>query len=136
MDEPAPEKEESPESSGTITVLLVDDHHILRSALACLLAGVPGIEVVGQAGNGLEAVASVRRSPPDVIVMDISMPEMDGIEATRLIHGEFPGVRILGLSMNAESRYDEVMKKAGATALLSKGGAPDLLVAAIRGAGG
>lgn len=122
----------SPARSGKIKVLVVDDHKIVRSGLVTLLNEKPDIEIVGEAGDGLEAIAAVRRDRPDVVVMDISMPKMNGIEATRRIHREFPDVRVLGLSMHQESEYGAQMKEAGATDLLSKGGPADLLFAAIR----
>ena len=122
----------APVPVGKIRVLVVDDHQIVRRGLITLLDEEQDIVIAGEAGDGLEAIAAVRRDQPDVVLMDISMPKMNGIEATRRIHQEFPNVRILGFSMHQESEYGDQMKEAGATELLSKSGPMDLLFAAIR----
>ena len=93
---------------GDIRVLFVDDHAIMRQGLIQLMAGQPNIQVVGEAANGLEAIERVRQLKPDVVVMDVSMPEMDGIEATRRIKAEFPEVRVIGLSMYQEEQIREL----------------------------
>jgi DNA-binding NarL/FixJ family response regulator len=90
---------------------------------------------VGDAANGREAIDEVRRLGPDVVVMDISMPEMDGIEATRRIKAERPHVRIVGLSMFDKSDVERRMREAGADAYLSKSDPSEQLLAAIRGNG-
>jgi DNA-binding NarL/FixJ family response regulator len=101
-------------------VLLVDDHQVLRQGLIKLLSGQAGIQVVGEASNGLEAIELVRQVRPDVVVMDISMPQMDGIEATRQIKAEWPDVRVIGLSMFEEEQIAQTMLQAGAEAFMSK----------------
>jgi PAS domain S-box-containing protein len=118
---------------GDIMVLFVDDHAIMRQGLIQLVAGQPNIQVVGEAANGLEAIERVRQLKPDVVVMDVSMPEMDGIEATRRIRAEFPEVRVIGLSMYQEEQIANSMRNAGAEAFVSKTASPAELLEAIYG---
>lgn len=115
-----------------IGVLVVDDHQVMRNGLVKLLTQEPDINIVGEASNGIEAIDFVQGLQPDVIIMDITMPKMDGIETTRRIHQEFPKIQIIGLSMHEEDEYSTLMKKAGATDLLNKGGPSEQLFAAVR----
>jgi signal transduction histidine kinase/CheY-like chemotaxis protein/sensor domain CHASE-containing protein len=117
-----------------IRVLLVDDHKIVRQGLAGLLRGEQDIELVGEASDGIMALEMVRESQPDVVVMDVTMPRMNGIEATRHITSEFPGIRVIGLSMHEKDDMEAAMHEAGAETYLSKDGASTALVEAIRGA--
>ena len=105
---------------GGIRVLFVDDHHVMRQGLIRLMSGQSDIHVVGEAANGREAIDRVRQLHPDVVVMDVSMPEMNGIEATRCIKAEFPKVRVIGLSMHDEEHIIRSMSEAGAEAFVSK----------------
>jgi DNA-binding NarL/FixJ family response regulator len=89
-----------------------------------------------QAEGGREAVEQVEEARPDVAVMDVSMPRMDGAEATRIIPGRFPEVRVIGLSMHNDPELDRAMREAGATAYLTKGGPASELIEAIRGLAG
>ena len=127
---------EAPEETGVeskpIRVLLADDHKIVRQGLVGLLEIEPDIEVVGQAADGEEAVELARKLRPDVVIMDVTMPRMTGIEATKLISRELPKTRVVGLSMHAESDMAQAMRAAGAAAYLSKGGPSEDLLAAIR----
>ncbi|MEX2673316.1 MAG: response regulator transcription factor [Phycisphaeraceae bacterium] len=116
-----------------INVLLVDDHRIMLEGLALLLRAQPDIAVVGEALDGAEAVERVRELRPDVVVMDVLMPDMDGVEATQIIKREWPGVRVIGLSMNKNDQTALKMYSAGAEAYLTKGGPVAVLVAVIRG---
>jgi signal transduction histidine kinase/ActR/RegA family two-component response regulator len=116
-----------------IRVLFVDDHHVMRQALIGLFNGQPNIRVVGEAANGREALELTRQLRPDVVVMDISMPEMDGIEATRRIKAELPEVRVLGLSMFEDRTASEAMRNAGAEAFVSKTASTADLLKAIYG---
>ena len=101
-------------------MLFVDDHHVMRKGLIRLMNGQPVIQVVGEAANGQEAIEKVRQLRPDVVVMDVSMPVMDGIEATRRIKAEMPHVRVIGLSMHDDEKVARSMGEAGAEAFLSK----------------
>jgi DNA-binding NarL/FixJ family response regulator len=91
------------------------------------------IQVEGEASNGEEAVALARQIRPDVILMDINMPKMNGVEATRVINSTLPDIRIIGLSMHEAADQAAAMMQAGASAYLSKSSSPDILLAAIRG---
>jgi len=124
----------APEAGKKTRVMLVDDHAVMRHGLSALLDLQSDIETVGEASNGEEAVHLARKLRPDVILMDISMPRMNGIEATRIIHSEFPDIRIIGLSMYYPDGQAEAMIRAGASAYQSKADNADLLLAAIRGA--
>jgi len=117
---------------GKIRVMLVDDHPVMRDGLSRMLNSIYDMEVVGEASDGEEAVHMARKLVPDVILMDISMPKMDGLEATRIIHAEFPHIRIIGLSMYDENDQAKAMLNAGASAYRSKSGNSDRLLAAIR----
>ncbi len=117
----------------TVRVLLVDDHMVMRQGIAALLDEEPDLEVVGQAGNGRDAVTMAERLRPDVIVMDVTMPVLGGDEATRLIKSRLPQTRIIGLSVTDEQTVSERMLKSGAEMFLSKTDASEKLLAAIRG---
>ncbi len=116
----------------TIHILLADDHKISRESLCELLSQYPDIEVVGEASNGLMAIEMARLLHPDVVIMDIAMPVMNGIEATRTIVSELPSVHIIGLSMYAEADGADAMRRAGAFGYLCKTAETSNLVAAIR----
>lgn len=115
-----------------IRVLLVDDHRVLREGIAGLLKQEPDIEVVGQASDGVCAIEMARSLRPDVILMDVTMPRMSGIEATRRITHEMPSVRIVGLSMHEDQEMGAAMRRAGAADYLVKDGPSQTLVSAIR----
>ena len=122
-------------SSDTISVLIADDHKVMRSGLAKILKEDSDFNVIGEVNNGLEAVRFVHGVKPDVIIMDITMPEMDGIEATRLINQKYPDIRIIGLTMHVEAEYARLMENAGAVQVLNKGGPAEQLFTAVREAG-
>jgi NarL family two-component system response regulator LiaR len=115
-----------------IRVLIVDDHAIVRKGIRALLSEAGGFEVVGEAGNGHEAVLAAEEIHPDIILMDLLMPEMDGIEATRQITGRQPKTRILVLTSFAADNKVFPAIKAGAAGYLLKDSTPDELVRAIR----
>jgi DNA-binding NarL/FixJ family response regulator len=115
-----------------IRVLLVDDHCILRDGLLQLLEGQEGIEVVGQAADGNEAISEARRLGPDVVVMDVTMPGMDGISATRALSRAMPATQVLMLSMHESPDIVLQALEAGARGYLSKSSAAAELVKAVR----
>jgi PleD family two-component response regulator len=123
-----------PHSRKKVGVLLVDDHQVVRQGLAALLKDTPDVRVVGEAANGAEAVELAERLAPDVVLMDMSMPVMNGVEATRLITQRYPGMRVVGLSALAETELVRSMTDAGAALFVSKAAAPRELLRAIRGA--
>jgi PAS domain S-box-containing protein len=114
-------------------VLFVDDHSLMRKGLINLVGNQPGIDVAGEASNGRDAIDQVRQLKPDVVVMDVSMPEMDGIEATRHIKAQWPEVRVIGLSMFEDEHISRSMLEAGAEAFVSKGASSAALLKAIYG---
>ena len=114
-------------------ILLVDDHTLVRQTLARVLSGEADIEVVGEAATGEQAIALTRQLLPDVVLLDVSMPGIGGTEATRRIHAECPGVRVIGLSMYDEAEQAQAMREAGAMGYLDKTCSADILLAAIRG---
>ena len=115
-----------------IRVLLVDDHALVRQGLISLLGSQPDIEIVGEAADGSQAVAMARRHLPDVVLMDIDMPIMNGIEATKLICSERPGACVIGLSMWNDDNHRSIMQDAGAILFLSKDSKGKDFLAAIR----
>jgi PAS domain S-box-containing protein len=113
-------------------VVLADDHVVMRQGLTVLIGTQPDMTVVGEASDGESAIELVRRARPDVVIMDVSMPGMNGIEATRIIHAEMPDVKVIGLSMFQEAERAGAMCEAGAVTYLTKSGPSDALVQAIR----
>lgn len=117
-----------------IRVLLVEDHTIVRKGLRSLLGAEAGIEVTGEAKDGREAVEEVQRLRPDVVLMDIAMPALNGLEATRLIKERFPEVKVVALTMHANEEYIFQILGAGASGYVVKQAAPTELVWAIQAA--
>jgi len=114
-----------------IKLLLADDHAVVRSGLRMLLEAQPDMEIIGEAENGRETVEKVRTLQPDVVLMDIEMPGMNGIEATRQIKENMPETAVLALTMYEDDQYFFEMLKAGAAGYIPKRAAPDALVNAI-----
>jgi DNA-binding NarL/FixJ family response regulator len=119
-----------------LRVLIVDDHELMRETVRSFLESLPEVEVVGEGENGRVAVQLARDMKPTVVVMDLIMPEMDGIQATRLITTEMPEVKVIVLSMQCDESFRETLRQAGASCFLSKGSDLDELARAIRAVGG
>ena len=115
-----------------IRILVVDDHPIVREGLCALLAVVGDMEVVGEAANGSEAIDMVRKLKPDVVLMDIAMPIMGGLEATRRICREFPKIKVLVLTQYDDKEYVLPVIEAGASGFISKAAASSELIIGIR----
>ena len=118
----------------TIRVMLVDDHNVVRSGLATFLRAYEDLQLVGQAKNGLEAVQLCREKKPDVVLMDLIMPEMDGIAATRAILAECPEIKVIAMTSFDEEELVRGVLAAGAISYLLKNVTSDELAAAIRAA--
>ena len=116
----------------SIKILLADDHQIVRAGVRSMLEKHKDMEVVGEAENGREAVKLVRKLLPDVVVIDVTMPGLNGIEATRQIIGEYPFVKVVALSMYSNNEFVSGILEAGATAYLLKGCTIEELTCAIR----
>jgi two-component system response regulator NreC len=118
----------------SIRIIVADDHRIVRNGLRTLLNSEPDIEVIAEAENGRKTIQLTRELSPDVVVMDITMPDLNGIEATRQILAEFPQVKIIALSMHNHEQFVTGMFMAGASGYLLKDCSVDELAAAIRAA--
>lgn len=116
----------------TTRILLADDHKIFREGLRTLLSNQPGVEVVGEAENGRATLSMASDLDPDVVIMDVAMPELNGIEATRRIVADMPTTKVLALSMHADSRFVTRMLTAGARGYLLKDCAFEELTLAIQ----
>ncbi|HYV20100.1 MAG TPA: response regulator [Verrucomicrobiae bacterium] len=119
-------------ASERVRVLIADDHRVVREGLQSLLNREDWLEIVGQAADGRQAVLMTRELDPDVVIMDISMPELNGIEATRIITGENPHAKIIALSMHQQEEMASAMLAAGAKRYFTKGGPTEDLVQAVR----
>ena len=115
-----------------VRVLVVDDHVLARSTTRRQLREVPNLEVVGEAADGFEAVALARTLSPDLVFMDICMPGLDGIEATRRILAESPGIRIIMLSSHEEAYFQQCAASVGAAGYVVKGSGIRDLAAAVK----
>jgi len=115
-----------------IKILIADDHQLILDGLKLMLGGQSDFEVVGTVHNGLEAINTIRERHIDVLVMDLNMPEMNGLEACRIIRKEFPGLKILILSMLADAKLIKNVLKEGATGYMLKNSGQDELSEAIR----
>ncbi|HEX9077244.1 MAG TPA: response regulator transcription factor [Anaerolineae bacterium] len=117
---------------GKIRVLLVDDHALLREGLRALLDRYPDLQVIGEAQNGEEAIAQVQVQQPDVVLMDIAMPGINGLEATRIIRQQYPRTRVLVLTQHEDRQYVMSLLKAGASGYVLKRALGKDLVSALR----
>ena len=115
----------------TIKVVLADDHNILRAGLRSLLEASADVEVLAEAENGRDTVSLTKTLSPDVVVMDVAMPDMNGVDATRKISSVMPGVRVLALSAHSDKAYVKGMLEAGASGYMLKDAATDELLTAL-----
>ena len=115
-----------------IRILIADDHSIVREGLKALVEKEPGIEVIAEATNGFEALDLVKKHAPDIVIMDVAMPDLNGIEATRQLTARDPSIKIIALSMHSDRRFVIEMLRAGAMAFMLKDSAFEELVVAIR----
>ena len=129
---PPPQEQPPTERSDKIRVLLADDHDLVREGLAKLLQAEPDIEVVAQAWDGQMALERTIVTRPDVVVMDVSMPGMDGVEAAQLLKAEMPEIHVIALSMHDEKQVAAAMAEAGAATYVNKAAPSELLIDAIR----
>ncbi|MGC1402278.1 MAG: response regulator transcription factor, partial [Thermodesulfobacteriota bacterium] len=116
-----------------IRILIVDDNPILREGLKSVLSHSPNFDIVGEAGDGLEAIDSVKKFHPDLVLMDLSMPRMDGIAATREIKKKWPGTKILAFTIHKTPEYQTAALKAGADGYLLKDSSQTELIQSIQG---
>jgi len=122
------------ERKNVCRVLVVDDHKIMREGLVGLMQFEPDIEIVGQAADGPQAIELAAQLQPDMIIMDVNLGEMSGVEATKRILANNPNIKVIGLSMHVDNDLANAMRDAGATAYLTKGGPSQALLDAIRAA--
>jgi len=118
----------------TTRLLLVDDHAVVRSGLRMLLENERDVQIIGEAGNAMDAIEAATRLNPDVILMDIGLPDLSGIDATREIKKRLPNVAIVALTIHEDEEYFFKMLEAGATGYVPKRAAPEELITAIRAA--
>lgn len=115
-----------------VRILLADDHRIMREGLKALLEKHPSLQVIAEAENGIETLELARREKPEVVIMDIAMPDLNGIEATRQLKAELADIKIIALSMHSDRRFVSEILKAGASAYVLKQSAFEDLVEAIK----
>jgi CheY-like chemotaxis protein len=131
MDQAEPAAQEAVDQPPKLRVVLVDDHAMVRQGLRSLLESHRDVEVIAEAGDGLQAVALADSLHPDVVVMDLSLPALDGVEATRRICRAQPGTVVIGLSVHQSRQVEQAIKGAGAAAFLTKDCAVDQLYEAM-----
>jgi DNA-binding NarL/FixJ family response regulator len=115
-----------------LRLIIADDHRVVRQGLVALLSRENDLEIVGEAGSGREALSMAVEHEPDVVIMDVSMRDMDGVQATLEIKRERPRVHVIALSMFREKALADQMLKAGADAYVHKGGPIEELISAVR----
>lgn len=115
-----------------IQVIVVDDHDLVRMGLVRLLDDAPGIDVIAEANSGEEAIRLAKEKEPDVILMDVRMPGIGGIEATRKIHRQFPDIKVIAVTACGDDPFPSRLLQAGASGYLTKGASTDEMVRAVR----
>jgi len=113
-----------------VNVVIADDHRMWRDGLRAVLEKA-GVQVIGEAANGRDAIAEAKRLRPDVVIIDVAMPDLNGVDATRRLIAELPTIKVIGLSMHADRRYVIAMLEAGALGYLLKDAAAEELLAAL-----
>lgn len=116
----------------TISIILADDHPIVRRGMQTLLEADPSLSIVGEAGDGLEAIRQVERAQPDVLILDLMMPGLSGLEVLRIVRQRSPRTRVVVLSMHSNNAFVVTALKNGATGYVLKGGEEENLVVAVR----
>src|SRR4030066_1551785 len=117
-----------------INLLLVDDHQVVRTGLRMLLEGQPDMKIVGEADSGLQALEKAKELLPDVVVMDITLPDISGIETTKRLKDELPDIAVVALTIHEDEQYFFEMLQAGASGYVPKRAAPEDLITSIRAA--
>jgi two-component system response regulator NreC len=117
-----------------INLLLVDDHQVVRTGLRMLLEGQPDMKIIGEADSGLQAIEKAKELSPDVVVMDITLPDISGIEATKRLKDMMPDIAIVALTIHEDEQYFFEMLQAGASGYVPKRAAPEDLITSIRAA--
>ncbi len=115
-----------------ISIIIADDHKLFREGLVNLLSGSPEINIIAEAENGGQVIEQVSKLLPDVVIMDIGMPGINGVEATKILREQNPGVKIIALSMHSDSHYIRGMLEVGASGYLLKNSTYDQVLAAIK----
>lgn len=115
----------------SIRILVADDHQLFRKGIVKLFSASPQIEIVDQAENGQEAIEKAKKLKPDIVIMDLSMPVINGVDATRILHKELPEIRVLALSMHCDKHYIKEALEAGVSGYLFKNCTYDQLIEAI-----
>jgi signal transduction histidine kinase/ActR/RegA family two-component response regulator len=116
----------------SVRILIADDHQIVRQALSNLLSGIPSFKVIAEAEDGEDAVKKAMELNPEVIIMDLNMPKLNGLGATKIIHKQLPAIKIIGLSVQDEQTVMDSMREAGAVAFFNKGAPVDKLIETIK----
>src|SRR5262249_29863518 len=124
-------KKESPAPPPRLRVLVADDHPLVREEVVTILNASADVEVIAEAADGAEAARTAMETRPDLVILDVSMPKMSGVEAARVIHNTLPQTRILVLTMHDEKEYVASMLDAGASGYLLKDAAPGELLLAV-----
>jgi CheY-like chemotaxis protein len=120
----------------SVRILIADDHQIVRQAISSLLSGIPAFKVIAEAEDGEDAVKKSLELNPEVIIMDMNMPKLNGLAATKIIHKQLPETKIIGLSVQDEQTVMDSMREAGAVAFFNKGAPVDKLIETIKSISG
>lgn len=131
--DPVQDREAADEDGQRTRILVVDDHAIVREGIANVLNSDARLVVIGEAGDGYEAIDMIQRQQPDVVLMDVNMPRMNGIEATREVQSRWPGMLTVGLSVQDDAPTAQLMRDAGAAGFVPKSGDSQQMIETIVG---